>query len=222
LSTRSAETRRKIVEAATQMVIERGYAETTMRAIAQSAGVSVGSAYYYFSGKEELIQGIYEQIAEETIAEARRRMKNEPAFGARLQHTVQSYLDVSDRYRSIADTLLSLAIVPSSSLSPFSPESAPVRDKITALYKEVVEDSDLATDKRLIPELPQALWLMHMGVTLAWVHDRTEGQRTTRAIVARSLPALDRLLRLVRVPVLRPFVKEAISILRILDGRDKA
>ncbi len=213
-------TRDRIVEAATEMVIEKGYAKTTMRAIAERAGVSLGSAYYYFGGKEELIQGIYDRIANETIAKARREYADVTSFEDRLVIAVTAYLDVSARYRTIADSLLSLAIVPSSSLSPFSEASAPVREKITEMYREVVEGSDLVTDKRLKPELPQALWLMHMGITLAWVHDASPGQKMTRAVVARSLPALDKLLRLARVPLLRPFINEAIAILGMLGHRE--
>ncbi len=54
---------------------ESGYDATTMRAIADEAGVSLGSAYYYFSGKEELVQAFYDQIQVEHATAA------EPAYG---------------------------------------------------------------------------------------------------------------------------------------------
>ena len=38
------------------LFLEHGYDGTTMRGIAQAAGVSVGNAYYYFDSKEHLIQ----------------------------------------------------------------------------------------------------------------------------------------------------------------------
>jgi hypothetical protein len=45
------ETRAQILETALQLFRERGYEETTMRAIAEAAGVSLGNAYYYFKSK---------------------------------------------------------------------------------------------------------------------------------------------------------------------------
>src|SRR5436190_24241865 len=43
------QTKALILETALEMLRERGYDETTMRAIAEKAGVSLGNAYYYFS-----------------------------------------------------------------------------------------------------------------------------------------------------------------------------
>ncbi|MCZ9338186.1 TetR/AcrR family transcriptional regulator, partial [Streptomyces sp. TRM76130] len=46
---KSEQTRALILETAMRLFQERGYDRTTMRAIAQEAGVSVGNAYYYFA-----------------------------------------------------------------------------------------------------------------------------------------------------------------------------
>ncbi|WP_236653709.1 TetR/AcrR family transcriptional regulator, partial [Streptacidiphilus melanogenes] len=48
---KSERTRALILETAMRLFKERGYEKTTMRAIAAEAGVSVGSAYYYYEGK---------------------------------------------------------------------------------------------------------------------------------------------------------------------------
>ena len=50
------QTKALILETALEMFRERGYDNTTMRAVAQKAGVSLGNAYYYFRSKEYLIQ----------------------------------------------------------------------------------------------------------------------------------------------------------------------
>src|SRR5882724_3131030 len=61
---KSEQTRTLILETALRLFRERGYDRTTMRAIADEAGVSVGNAYYYFSSKEHLIQGFYDRMQE--------------------------------------------------------------------------------------------------------------------------------------------------------------
>ena len=54
-TTKGERTRALILETALDLFMERGYEQTTMRGIAREAGLSLGSAYYYFKSKEHLI-----------------------------------------------------------------------------------------------------------------------------------------------------------------------
>ncbi len=49
---RSDEVRKQVVTTALKLFLEKGYAETTLREISASAGVSYGSIYHHFSDKE--------------------------------------------------------------------------------------------------------------------------------------------------------------------------
>ncbi len=49
------EVRQRILDAALDLMIERGIAETDMRSIAKRAGVTPGNLYRYFSGRDEII-----------------------------------------------------------------------------------------------------------------------------------------------------------------------
>ena len=56
LRTKRGETSRAaIFGAALELFQERGYDATTMRAIADRAGVSLGNSYHYFPSKEHLV-----------------------------------------------------------------------------------------------------------------------------------------------------------------------
>ena len=83
-TTKAEQTRSGIVDAAMTLFRAGGYDATTMRAIADRAGVSLGSAYYYFSGKEELVQAFYDQIQVEHAAAAERAI-DQPACADRLR-----------------------------------------------------------------------------------------------------------------------------------------
>src|SRR5690348_12745885 len=61
-SVRGEQTKRLIVDTAVRLFREQGYEKTTMRAIAQAAGLSVGNAYYYFPSKDHLVQEFYTQV----------------------------------------------------------------------------------------------------------------------------------------------------------------
>src|SRR5687767_15574746 len=66
------QTRTLILNTALDMFLERGYEQTTMRAIAEKAGASLGNAYYYFRSKEHLIQAFYQTTHDQHVALALR------------------------------------------------------------------------------------------------------------------------------------------------------
>lgn len=99
-----------------------------MRAIAQEAGVSVGNAYYYFAGKEHLIQGFYDRIGAEHQAAIRPVLEREKDLEARIAGVLQAWLDVAEPYHEFAAQFFKNAADPESPLSPFSPSRrAPAR-----------------------------------------------------------------------------------------------
>lgn len=53
---RSAESRRRIIEAATRLFVEYGFGPTTIGALAAEAGVSAPTVYYTFGSKEAVLQ----------------------------------------------------------------------------------------------------------------------------------------------------------------------
>ena len=214
---KAEQTRAGIVDAAMRLFRAGGYDATTMRAIAEEAGVSLGSAYYYFSGKEELIQAFYDQIQVDHAAAAADRLE-QPGFAERLRAVLDTFVDVAEPFHDFGGQFFRNAADPRSPLSPFSPESAPAREASTALFREAVEGSDLKVTPALREELPELLWLLHMGIVLFWVYDDSDGQRRTRTLVAGLVPIIDRSVRLTRLPVVRGLVDDALGLVRSLRG----
>lgn len=68
--TKAERTRARIRDTALASFRERGYDETTVRLIAQEAGVSLGNAYYYFPTKNHLVQELYVEVQREHRAAA--------------------------------------------------------------------------------------------------------------------------------------------------------
>ena len=214
-SAKAEQTRAGIVDAAMTLFRASGYDATTMRAIADEAGVSLGSAYYYFSGKEELIQAFYDQIQVEHAAAAAALLE-QPGFADRLRAVLESFVDVAEPFHDFGGQFFRNAADPRSPLSPFSPESTPAREASTALFRDAVEGSDLKLAPALRVELPELLWLLHMGIVLFWVYDDSEGQRRTRTLVAGLVPIIDKSVRLTRLPVVRGLVDDALGLVRTL------
>ena len=186
---RGEETRSRIVDAALRLFEERGYEKTTMRAIAAAADVSLGNAYYYFASKEHLVQGFYDRMQVLHAAETARRIDGVRDFAQRLVLTELAFVDVTRPYHQFAGRFFAVAAEPTSPLNPFSPESATARETSTNIFRDVVAGSEVRGDARVLAELPELLWLAHMGVVLHWVHDRSPGQRRTALLVRRAVPS---------------------------------
>jgi AcrR family transcriptional regulator len=209
---RAEQTRTAIVEAAMQLFRRDGYDGTTMRAVASEAGVSVGNAYYYFSSKEHLVQAFYDGLQDQHAAAAAEVLATERAFAARLQGVLEAWLSVARPHHGFAAQFFRNAADPTSPLSPFSAESAPAREASTAIFRDLVEGSDLRLAPSLRRELPGLLWLLHMGVVLFWVYDASDDQARSHLLVRRVAPAVDRLVRLARVPGVRGVVDDLLDL----------
>jgi AcrR family transcriptional regulator len=217
---KSEATRTLIVETALRLFQENGYDKTTMRAIAKEAGVSVGNAYYYFSSKEQLVQGFYDRITQlhdEACADV---LTSEKDFAKRLRAVMLAWLSVAAPYHEFGKQFFVNAADPESPLSPFSTESSPARDAQIALFRRVLEGSTAKVDPELRPELPELLWLYEMGVVLFWVHDRSPDCRRTRMLVDRTVPLLDRVIGLSRLRLLRPVTREIVQLIGDLTRQD--
>jgi AcrR family transcriptional regulator len=217
---KASRTRALILETALSLVREHGYDRATMRAIAREAGVSLGSAYYYFPSKEHLIQAFYARSHAEHLEVCEPILARERKLEARLLGVLRAKFDTSRGDHPFAVALFRSAADPASPLSPFSTDSAPTRDEALELMQRVIEGSSAKLPPQLAPELPMLLWLYQMGLILFWIHDDSQDQARSYRLMERTCALVCRLIRLAALPPLRPVVRGTVSLLREL--RDPA
>ncbi|WP_344163247.1 TetR/AcrR family transcriptional regulator [Kribbella yunnanensis] len=215
-TTKGEQTRELILSTALRMFREQGYGKTTMRAIAAEAGVSVGNAYYYFGSKEHLMQAYYDHLQDQHREAVQAVLAGDKSFTARMIGVLRVWLDVSAPYHEFAGTFFKTAADPKSPLSPFSAESQPARDASVEVFRQVIAGSDLKLSPELAAELPELLWLFQMGIVLFWVHDDSDDLRRTKLLIDRSVPLIDRLLRLTRIPGVRGVVNDIVGLIRAI------
>jgi AcrR family transcriptional regulator len=72
--TRGKATRAQLIAIATRLFASRGYEDTSIEAVLQEAGVSRGSLYHHFAGKEALFEAVLDdvetRVGSQTIAAA--------------------------------------------------------------------------------------------------------------------------------------------------------
>lgn len=212
ITRKGEQTRERILDAALELFRERGFEETTMRAIAESAGVAVGNAYYYFRAKEYLVQAFYERTHDEHLEASREVLEQERDFEKRLLGVMRKKIDTAMPYHRLSGVLFRTAADPQNPINPFSHDSEPLRQRSTALFAEVLEGSDLkVSNRRLKAELPNLLWLYHMGILLFWIHDDSPGCARTYRFLEHTVSLVVRLITLAKLPLLRPLTNTALA-----------
>ena len=61
--------RDQIIDAAVQVIAEKGFQKTTVRQIAQTAGIADGTIYNYFRNKDAILMGIVARLTEAEVRE---------------------------------------------------------------------------------------------------------------------------------------------------------
>jgi len=67
---KSREVRRRIIDATNELLLEKGYQQTTVREIIKKAGVNTGTLYHFFHDKEEILLILAAKAYEACIATA--------------------------------------------------------------------------------------------------------------------------------------------------------
>ena len=213
------QTKALILSTALEMLHERGYEQTTMRAIAEKADVSLGNAYHYFGSKDHLIQAFYHRTHEDHLRASLPALQKESSLKARLLSVIRLKIDTLEPYHEFAGVLFQTAADPHSPLNPFAHAAAPVRRDSIKLFEEVVAESKARIPNDLRAELPYLLWLYHMGIILFWIHDSSPKRARTYRLIDQTVDLLDKLISLASNPLMRPVRKKALGL--VAELRDE-
>ena len=86
----SGEAREALLEAAQELMAERGLPRVTVREVAERAGLQPALVNYYFGGKEELLQAVVDRVAGRLLARAAERADSDGTPRERLRAMLRS------------------------------------------------------------------------------------------------------------------------------------
>lgn len=219
LTSKAEATRNRIVDIALDLFRRRGFEQTTMREIAAKAGVSLGSAYYYFESKEDLVMAFYERAMEGMAPRIEAVLKG----ATKLEKFLDAILSVKFTYfepnRVFLGALFRHAADPENRLSPFSEATKHIRERDQQYFRQAIAASrDVRVPDDLAEHLPMLLWLYQMGLILFWIYDRSQGQKRTLALREKSLPLLVSALKMARFSLLKPLRKKVVDLIVVAQG----
>ncbi|HEY6851641.1 MAG TPA: TetR/AcrR family transcriptional regulator [Terracidiphilus sp.] len=216
---KSEATRARILDVAFDLFRQQGFDETTMRSIAAAAGVSLGSTYYYFESKEDLVMAFYEQAIEEMAPRMDAALAGSNSFEQSLEALMAVKFEYFEPNRIFLGALLRHAADPQNRLSPFSEATRSIRERDQMYFARAIAASrGVGVPPDLAPHLPKLLWLYQMGLILYWVYDRSAGQRQSRLLREKSLALLVSLLKISRFALLKPLRSKVVDLIVLAEG----
>jgi AcrR family transcriptional regulator len=212
---KSEATRARILESALATFRERGFEKSTMREIAVAAGVAVGAAYYYFDSKDAIVLAFYQRAQQEMAPSLDTILSKAKTLEARLRGLITCKFEYFAPNRALLGALSAHAD-PTHALSPFSRETAAIREQDVAFFARAVDDSKVKLPSNIRPYLPRLLWLYQMGLLLFWVYDHSPRQTRTQFLFDKTLKMMLITLRLAGLPFLRPIHRLAGDLLEVI------
>ena len=210
---KSDETKKKIVVTAIALFCEKGFDETTMRDMADKAGVALGTYYYYFKTKEEVILAFYHQTQKEAGEEALKICRQKGDLREKILKIINYKFEQYKPYRPLLSVLSRVAGNTAHPLSPFSIHTKEIRDEAVFLFEEAIHSVSYKISKDLRPYLAHLLWFYQMGVIFFWLNDESENQINTKFLTETSLDIIFGLLRFSSFPMVRGLRKKLVSLL---------
>jgi AcrR family transcriptional regulator len=213
---KSPETRASILSHAIRRFREKGFDATTMRDVAEAAGVAIGAAYYYFPSKEAIVQAYYDEVQSEhasrvDAALAERNLDLEE----RLRIAFHTKFDILAHDRKLLGALFRYSGDPDHPLSVFGPGSGPIRYASMNVFAAAAVGEKLPEDIREL--LPTVLWAAHMGILLYFIHDQSPDQARTRKLIDGVTRLVVRVLGVAKMAIMKPLRGSLVSLLRETD-----
>lgn len=178
---------------------EKGFDATTMRDIAKSAGISLGSAYHYFPSKVAIVFAYYEEVQDAHEERVRKKLPRTDGLLERLTLVFETKLELVRRDRQLLGAIGATLVQPGNEISAFSVEGRDFLQRSVALFDAALEP--LATTPEARRTMALLLWTAHLGMMLRLVHDDSRGQKRTKTLVSRALTMAVPLLQLAATPM---------------------
>ena len=96
-ASKSTLSRMQILDAAAQIFGRRGYSDTTLRQIAEAAGMQAGSIYYHFASKDEIFDEVLStgmRTIHKTVEEALASLGNTASHRQRIACAMTAHLEL--------------------------------------------------------------------------------------------------------------------------------
>jgi AcrR family transcriptional regulator len=203
LSAKGDSTRKSLYAIAVEEFAKRGYDGTTLRDVADKAGVSVGLLYRYFPSKRSVVLALYDNLSAEYAGRAEKMSPGK--WRDRFMFALTTSLEVLTPHRKILSSLVSV-LVGNTEDGIFAPEVAFSRLRVQKVFQNAVAGASDAPREAVGAALGRLLYLVHLATILWWLLDRSPRQSATTALLSLLKQALPAAAMTLRIPKVSSFV----------------
>ncbi|RHX88227.1 TetR/AcrR family transcriptional regulator [Leptospira stimsonii] len=215
---KSQQTRSLLFKTAISLFQKEGYDQTTMRAIAQKAGLAVGATYYHFKTKEDIVLEFYRLTQEEANIQNIEFCRTELGLKARVKNIIRFKLGQFQGYEKFLHVLARSGGDPKHPLSPFSKETEQIREDAISLFRNAIESSKDSMPEDLAADLPFLFWLLQLSFIYVWLFDSSSKKKKTEILIEKGLDLVFQLLKLSSLPIFRSVRKSILSMIELFKN----
>ncbi len=179
-----AETRRRIIEAASDLFTTEGWENTTTRGIAAEAGIATGTLFNYFESKESIVAAMMCEALSGAQEELKNREAGDQTLEEELFSLIWSELRSLRRFRKFLPAAAETIFSPMRRSSLDSPGET-IRVNHLEAVEKIIADHGIAAP--LPPITMQLYWTLYLGVFAYWTSDDSPKQEDTLALLDHSL-----------------------------------
>lgn len=127
--------REQLLEAATKLILKKGYSHTSVEDITNEMGIAKGSFYTYFKSKNLLLQTIAEKKIEEMVEKQDGILENSLSFEETLKNIILVRLKFS--HESMKRELVLISLI--KNIEALSPENREILKKIEQINIDFIK-----------------------------------------------------------------------------------
>ena len=167
--------------------------------------------YRYFRNKRSVVLALYDELSEKFAQQADGMPRGK--WRERFIFALELSLRVLGPHRV---TLRALApvMVGDAEEGVFAQNTAFSRKRVQSIFKRRFSGATDAPKEPLAEALGRLLYLLHLGMILWWLLDRSPGQRATKALVALMRQLLPSAALTLKLRPVRGFVQSADALFR--------
>lgn len=182
-------TRKAILRAALELFAEKGFYQTTTRAIARKAGIAEGTLFNYFETKEDLALYFLEEEQSNVIAwyETDHRIQRAP-LPEKLFAIIHRFLDRMEPYEEFIGAVYVRALAPTSKLGPWNLQSQERHLRYLKFIRGILAEAEAKGEIPSVGDFgAHGFSLFHVAILTYWLRDRSRGKEQTLALLDRVL-----------------------------------
>jgi AcrR family transcriptional regulator len=124
--------RARIIDAATEIVADRGYGGCSIAAVSAQAEVSAGTVYNHFAGKSELVAEVFRSVVTREVEAVRQAVRPEDSVVERTVALVETFAGRALKSPRLAYALLA---------EPVDPAVDALRLKFRVAFRDIAAES---------------------------------------------------------------------------------